>query len=131
MTRSSCAPTPCAPSAPARRGSRSRTRSLPAVRRVTLLAVAVVLAAVQTSHAGTLRTDLSKALVPLEEIVSGGPPPDGIPAIDRPSFVAPGAADAWLTPGEPVLALRIGGDARAYPLRILIWHEIVNDTVGG
>ena len=101
------------------------------MRRFAILAVAAALAAVQSAHAGTLRTDLSKALVPLEEIVSGGPPPDGIPAIDRPSFVAPAAADAWLTPGEPVLALRIGEDARAYPLRILIWHEIVNDTVGG
>ena len=101
------------------------------MRRFTLLAVAAVLAAAQTSQAGALRTDLSKALVPLEEIVSGGPPPDGIPAIDRPGFVDPAAADGWLTPREPVLALRIGGDARAYPLRVLIWHEIVNDTVGG
>jgi len=85
----------------------------------------------QPALADGLKTDLGKALVPLDEIVSGGPPPDGIPAIDRPVFVATGAADAWLTPREPVVALEINGDARAYPLQILIWHEIVNDMVGG
>ncbi len=58
-----------------------------------------------------LRTDRSKTLIPLDEIISGGPPPDGIPAIDRPVFVAPGAADAWLKPVEPVLALQVNGDA--------------------
>ncbi|MBI3635901.1 MAG: DUF3179 domain-containing protein, partial [Candidatus Rokubacteria bacterium] len=67
----------------------------------------------------------------LEDIVSGGPPPDGIPAIDRPAFAGAAAAAAWLKPQEPVLALTIGGDARAYPLQILMWHEIVNDVVGG
>ena len=87
--------------------------------------------ACQPAVAGGLKTDLSKALVRLDEIVSGGPPPDGIPAIDRPVFVATGAASAWLKPKEPVLALQLNGDARAYPVQILMWHEIVNDTVGG
>jgi Protein of unknown function (DUF3179) len=82
-------------------------------------------------EAETLRTDTSKALVPLEEIVSGGPPPDGIPAIDRPSFVTPADATRWIAPKEPVLALEVKGDARAYPLQILMWHEIANDVVGG
>ncbi len=63
--------------------------------------------------------------------MSGGPPPDGIPAIDRPQFVTTAVADGWLKAVEPVLALQVNGDARAYPLQILIWHEIVNDTVGG
>lgn len=89
------------------------------------------LAAAVTGEAETLRTDTSKALVPLEEIVSGGPPPDGIPAIDRPSSVTPADAGQWITPKEPVLALEVKGDARAYPLQILMWHEIVNDVVGG
>lgn len=80
---------------------------------------------------GALRTDLSKALVPLDEIVDGGPPPDGIPAIDRPAFVTPDEAARWLHAREPVLGVDIDGDARAYPLQILVWHEIVNDTVGG
>ncbi len=91
-------------------------------------ALALVLAG-SCAEARELRTDTSKTLVPLSDIISGGPPPDGIPAIDRPAFVAPKAASAWLTPKEPVLALEIDGDARAYPLRILMWHEIVNDTV--
>ena len=89
------------------------------------------LAAACAAEAETLRTDTTKALVPLEEIISGGPPPDGIPAIDRPSFVTPADAARWVAPKEPVLALEIKGDARAYPLQILMWHEIVNDVVGG
>ncbi len=56
--------------------------------------------------------------------------PDSIPAIDDPSFVDPDEAD-FLVPLEPVLAIEIEGDARAYPLQILTWHEIVNDVVGG
>ncbi len=97
---------------------------------VALLTLLLMAAAVP-AEPGTLRTDLSKALVPLDEIISGGPPPDGIPAIDRPAFVAVAQADAWLSPKEPVIALEVNGDARAYPLQILMWHEIVNDTVGG
>lgn len=72
-----------------------------------------------------------ESLIPLNEIVSGGPPPDGIPPIDDPKFVDPGTADAWLDDDEPVMVLEIDGDARAYPLQILLWHEIVNDVVGG
>jgi len=95
-----------------------------------LLGVLLALLAPGSGEAGWLRTDLSKVLIPLDEVISGGPPPDGIPAIDRPSFVSPVAADVWLRPKEPVLALEVNGDARAYPLRILVWHEIVNDIVG-
>jgi hypothetical protein len=75
-------------------------------------------------------TDFSKRSVDLGEILSGGPPKDGIPSIDDPAFV-PLAADTDLAETEPVIGLIVNGDARAYPLRILIWHEIVNDTVGG
>ena len=96
-----------------------------------LLAAALVALAATSSDAQSLRTDRTRALVPLDEIGSGGPPPDGIPAIDRPAFVTPAEADHWLPAKEPVLALELAGDARAYPLRILMWHEIVNDTVGG
>ena len=64
------------------------------------------------------------------EIMSGGPPKDGIPALDDPVFVP--AATASLDPLEPVITLEIAGEVpRAYPLRYLTWHEIVNDTVGG
>jgi hypothetical protein len=75
-------------------------------------------------------TDFAKRTIDLSEIRSGGPPKDGIPSIDDPRFI-PATAATDLTPTEPVIALSIDGDARAYPLRILTWHEIVNDTVGG
>ena len=83
-----------------------------------------------------LRTDFSKHSVPFAGIKSGGPPKDGIPAIDAPRFerLADGKAtgsSAALGDTEPVIALSIGEDARAYPLRVLIWHEIANDIVGG
>ena len=76
-------------------------------------------------------TDFGKALVDLSEIASGGPPKDGIPPIDAPEFDDAGSAARWLDPREPVIVLTAGGETRAYPLQILIWHEIVNDTVGG
>jgi hypothetical protein len=76
-------------------------------------------------------TDFSKHTVPYREILSGGPPKDGIPAIDKPQFVSIAAADEWLKPNEPVILFEASGEARAYPIQILIWHEIVNDTVGG
>lgn len=77
------------------------------------------------------RTDFSKHCVPLSEITSGGPPPDGIPSLDRPVFYSSAFADDWLQPQEPVIAVVEGEVARAYPLQILIWHEIVNDTLAG
>ena len=76
-------------------------------------------------------TDFSKHSVPYSEILSGGPPKDGIPAIDDPKFVSVEEADEWLKPQEPVVLVQVGDDARAYPIQILMWHEIVNDTVGG
>jgi hypothetical protein len=69
-------------------------------------------------------------LIDLAEIRSGGPPPDGIPPIDEPRFLNPADVD-FLQDNEPVLALEIEGEARAYPVQILTWHEIVNDTVAG
>ncbi len=73
---------------------------------------------------------LPAPLVDPAEIIPGGPPPDGIPPIDEPRFLPTSAVD-FLADNEPVLALEIGGDARAYPIQVMIWHEIVNDTVGG
>lgn len=75
------------------------------------------------------RTDFSHRTVPLQDIQSGGPPKNGIPAIDRPRFEAVDAAARWLDPSEPVIALELGGRAKAYPLQILMWHEIVNDRL--
>jgi len=81
--------------------------------------------------ASQFSTDFSKHSVSYREILSGGPPKDGIPAIDQPKFISVDEADAWLKPQEPVILFQLGDDARAYPLQILMWHEIVNDTVNG
>lgn len=75
-------------------------------------------------------TDFSKTAVDFGSIMSGGPPKDGIPSIDKPVFV-PQAEYREAGETEPVISFAHKGDARAYPLRVLIWHEIVNDTVGG
>ncbi len=74
-------------------------------------------------------TDFTKRGVDLSEIINGGVPKDGIPAIDAPSFM-PAAEETGLDPKEPVIAVEIGGEARAYPIRYLLWHEIVNDRIG-
>jgi hypothetical protein len=82
------------------------------------------------STGGEWRTDFSRHTVPLEEIIPGGPPKDGIPAIDRPRFESVRSGGRWLKPREPVIVVERAGKARAYPLQILIWHEIVNDRIG-
>ena len=74
-------------------------------------------------------TDFSKTLISFDEIISGGPPRDGIPPIDNPQFVSVSTAGEFLSSREPVISIVIDGEARAYPLQVLIWHEIVNDTL--
>lgn len=74
--------------------------------------------------------DLSNSILPRNEIQHGGPPRDGIPALSDPRLVTAGEAD-YLQPADRVLGIEIDGEARAYPIPILNWHEIVNDTVGG
>ena len=76
-------------------------------------------------------TDFTKSTVQLDEIQSGGPPKDGIPAIDAPEFDSVEDAAEWIDPMEPVIVLTIGEDTKVYPLQVLIYHEIVNDVVGG
>jgi Protein of unknown function (DUF3179) len=77
------------------------------------------------------RTDFTKASVDLSEFLGGGPPKDGIPAIDQPAFESITQAHAWLDDRSPVISLVVGDEARAYPLAIIMWHEIANDTLGG
>ncbi len=76
------------------------------------------------------KTNTDKRVVDLSELKPAGVGKDGIPAIDRPRFVPPRIADNWLRPREPVIAVHIGRRSKAYPLQILIWHEIVNDQIG-
>ncbi len=90
-----------------------------------------------------LSTNTERANIPLEEVLSGGPPPQGIPALgfggdwqevasasEAPAFVSQDEAAGWLEPQEPVALLSLRDNAKIYPLQILTWHEIVNDTLG-
>ena len=77
------------------------------------------------------KTDFSKHSVPLNEIISGGPRRDGIPPIDNPKFLEVADPPDYMVDDEPVISLELNGEAKAYPLTILMSHEIVNDDVGG
>jgi hypothetical protein len=73
--------------------------------------------------------DLSNASIPVEEILPGGPPRDGIPALTDPRFESVRQASRWMRDDDRLLALEVDGQAKAYPLRILVWHEVVNDRI--
>ncbi len=77
-----------------------------------------------------LLQDERPARIRVEEIDWAGVRFDGVPALEQPAHVA-ADADVWLDANEPVVGIAAGGEARAYPLRILDWHEVVNDTLGG
>ena len=74
--------------------------------------------------------DLANSTIPVSKILSGGPPRDGIPSIDKPKFISAKKA-SFLKPQDRVIGVEINGKARAYPIRILNWHEIVNDNFYG
>jgi len=76
-----------------------------------------------------METNGQKHLIPLDKIKGGGPPKDGIPSIDDPKF-AKVSESQFVSDSDVVIGLEINGEARAYPLFILVWHEIVNDRVG-
>lgn len=94
------------------------------------LTVVIVLIAVLVAVSAVAQApDRLRAIA--DRIVSGGPPRDGIPAIDRPRFISVQDADEWLRDDDVVFGLVHNGVVRAYPQQILVWHEIVNDTVAG
>ena len=74
-------------------------------------------------------TDFGKSSISLEDVRSGGPPRDGIPSIDNPQF-KPAGAITDIGPKEPVISVELNGTVRAYPIRVMMWHEIVNDRIG-
>ena len=76
------------------------------------------------------KTDFTRSTVAFGEILSGGPPRDGIPPVDNPRFVAVREARDWLADDEAVLVVSRGADSHLYPVQVLMWHEIVNDQVG-
>jgi hypothetical protein len=78
---------------------------------------------------GEFLQDEYPSRIRVEEIMWGGVPVDGIPALDNPAMLTAGEAD-YLEPWDPVFGVALNGDARAYPLRILDWHEMANDVVG-
>lgn len=105
-----------------------------AARALSLSLVAVLIVAPRVSSGqprlmDRWETDWDKRSVDLSEIMSGGVPRDGIPPVDEPRFVSVRQAAKWVGQREPVIMLVIGTDARAYPLQILTYHEIVNDVV--
>lgn len=89
----------------------------------------LMLAQIDTRFASFLQDDLPSR-VRVEEIQWGGVRVDGIPALNNPPMLAAGEAD-YLQPGDAVFGLTINGESRAYPLRILDWHEMANDVIGG
>ena len=80
-----------------------------------------------------IKTDASgtKYIVNPAKIMGGGPPKDGIPSIDNPKFVTVAEADQWIQDNELVITIIHNGIKRVYPLQIMVWHEIVNETIGG
>lgn len=89
----------------------------------------LLIASLQVSATSMNGFNLGGALIPVDEIHSGGPPKDGIPSLDNPAFVEASQAH-FLRDTDRVLALTRNGVSKAYPLRILNWHEIVNDRFG-
>ena len=72
----------------------------------------------------------SKHSIKTDEIISGGPPKDGIPALISPKYV-PASKATYMKPKEKVIGVVIKGEAKAYPIRVMSWHELVNDQIGG
>jgi len=101
------------------------------LRVLALLLLSALLAGAQQFSKGNWQTDRSKRSIDLSELKLGGPPKDGIPAIREPKFVSTKDAASWVGGGEPVIVVELEGDARAYPLQVLIWHEMVTDQIGG
>jgi hypothetical protein len=75
--------------------------------------------------------DFSSHSIPVEDIRGGGPPRDGIPALFSPQYLTAKEADGFLKPDEKVLGLTLKGVSRAYPIRIMSHHELVNDEIAG
>jgi hypothetical protein len=98
---------------------------------IVLIAVMVVLWRDRSGAGAASGFDFSNPLIPVQKIMSGGPGKDGIPAILDPKFMDAEKAASFLKDSDRVIAISINGDSRAYPVKILNWHEIVIDKVGG
>ena len=109
-------------------------RPVPSKKTRILVLVGVLLGALVYKYASsagpTNGFDLSNSTLPVEQILHGGPPRDGIPALSDPKLVAAAQA-AYLKPHDRIVGIVLNGEARAYPIPILNWHEIVNDEIDG
>ncbi len=133
-------PAPEATAAPATSASAPATTAAPTATPVTTLAIIPLLVeqipgdppevTVSALRDSILAPSLPEPLVSPSDIISGGPAPDGIPPIETPEFERASEV-GYLQPQEAVVTLTINGDARAYPVQVMIWREIVNDTIGG
>lgn len=92
------------------------------------LASSVMASTIPTGEPATVQESLAKYW---DESLSGGPPRDGIPSIENARFEDAGQADGWLEDGSRIIGIYRNGQARAYPQSLLVWHEIVNDTIAG
>jgi len=77
-----------------------------------------------------LAWDFTKHSIPIDDILSGGPPKDGIPALLDPEFLSAKDAADTLKPEDKIIGVSLGGVSRAYPISILNYHELVNDRIG-
>lgn len=104
----------------------------------------VISVSAQKQETSFLGIDFSTHNIPLEEVIRGNPQPNGIPSIGHegdwldwtsptspPEFISQDEASLWLGEQEPVISIMLNGEAKAYPLQILTYHEIVNDSIGG
>ena len=104
----------------------------------------VISVSAQKQETSFLGIDFSTHNIPLEEVIRGNPQPNGIPSIGHegdwldwtpptspPEFISQEEASLWLGEQEPVISIMLNGEAKAYPLQILTYHEIVNDSIGG
>lgn len=101
-------------------------------RTLILISVLIAVIAIQLSKIATSNNgfDLSNAVIPSEQIMQGGPPKDGIPAISNPKLVSADQAN-HVSAKDRIVGITIKGVSRAYPISILNWHEIVNDEING
>ncbi len=94
---------------------------------VSLGVIAILASKIATSDNGF---DLSNAVIPVEQILHGGPPKDGIPAISNPKLITADQAD-YVSANDRIVGITLDGISKAYPISILNWHEIVNDEING
>jgi thiol-disulfide isomerase/thioredoxin len=84
-----------------------------------------------TFDGGRLRTNMSKHSIDLTQVLDGGPGKDGIPALTNPKFTSIGSADRTITDTTDGILITVDTSTKFYPYNILVWHEVVNDVVGG